>query len=266
MGVCAQASGKHGAAHMGGRKKLAVPVASPALPPDTDTLASPSLVRTPPASKAAIRLARQAMGSAGKRAGLPAHPALQASRTQSWRAPSVYDSRQGPASAAVAAVASSPDGAPRYSTSPEPSVVGEESFDVKLPPQSATKDDGISEADLNNFLAFNVIMSPSVAKISDSNHFAGSSDTSASGGTEGGALSSQPESRAHDSETSSTELLFSEMPRPRRSRTWQRNRRPRPQSAPAVQSRTGASTLTAWDDIESRPSFELSGLRTGVHR
>jgi hypothetical protein len=248
-----QASGDHGAAHLGGRKKLSIPVASPALPPDSDTLAPPTLGRSPQRSAAALRLARQAVGSAGKRRGLPAHPSRIAP-------PSMYDSRQGPASAAVAAVASAPGGGTLlYSTSlPQQRSVAEDSFGVQLSP-SRTKDDGLSESDMTDFLAFNVLMSPVIAEVSgDCSTREGTGSSLSS--SDGAVLSDAAETQT-DSDTTSTEVQFSGVPKPRR-----RTRRSRPQSAPAAPNGRGAVALSAWDDVENRPSFEVSGLQVGVGR
>lgn len=262
---CCQASGDHGAAHLGGRKKLFVPVASPALPPDSETFVPPTPGRMPQPSAAAIRLARQAMGSAGKRAGLP----VQLSSHPSWHPPSVYDSKQGPASAAVAAVASAPGaGTLLYSTSsPRPqSVVAEDSFGVQLSPPRNT-DDELSELEMaEDFLAFNVIMSPAVAEESGDYSAPEGTGTSA-GGSSDVAVLSDPVASQINVDTKGTEAQPSAVLKPRRRGRFGRTRRARPQSAPAAPNGSRAAALCAWDDVESsRPSLEVSGLQVGVSR
>lgn len=257
---CGQTSGDHGAAHLGGRKKLSIPVASPALPPDSETLAPPTPVRIPQPSAAAVRLARHAMGSAEKRAGLPAQFSSHRSRTEGWHPPSVYDSRQGPASAAVAAVASEPGGGTLlYSTSsPQPrSVVEEQSS------PSRSKSDGLSEADMADFLAFNVIMSPAIAEVSgEYSAPEGTTGTSAGDSSDDAVLPDPAESQTH-SDTISTDAQLSGVPKIRHRGRFRRTQRSRPQSAPAAPNGRGAVALSAWDDVENRPSFEVSGFQVG---
>lgn len=115
-----------------------------------------------------------------------------------------------------------------------------------------------------DFLAFNVIMSPVVAESSSEYGMIEGTDTITSGSTGGGVIASQAESPVYDYDTSSTEVQFAGVPKTRR--YGRRNRRPRPQSAPAVPSAKGAPTVGAWDDVENRPSFEVSGLGAGVRR
>ena len=263
---CIQSSGDHGSAHMGGRKKLRIPVASPALPPESETCVPPTPGRVPLPSAAATRLARQAMGSAGKRAGLAAHPPSHPNRTAGWHPPSVYDSRQGPASAAVTAVATRPGGdTTLYSTpSSQPrSVVGAcigQSFDAQLLPSRETHDASSESNMAADFLAFNVIVSPAVAESSSKYGMVEGTHTIASDSS--GVIASPAESRLYDSASFTTDVKVAGVAKTRRG--GRRGRRPRPQSAPAVPSSKGAPTVGAWDDVENRPSFEVTGLRAGV--
>lgn len=166
---------------------------------------------------------------------------------------------QGPASAAVEAVVSAPGSGPGLCaiSPPQSRLVAEESSDVQVPLQHEHSE--ITEADVTDFLAYNVIMDPDIA--SGSNFFvAEGSGTNTSDMSGGGVLSIAVPSRADDSDVSSTDVHSSGVPRSRHGR-WRCSRGSRPQSAPV-----GAPSLVAWDDalVETSPSFELSGLRTGV--
>jgi hypothetical protein len=217
--VYVQASGEHGAAQIGGRAKLHIPVAVPVLPPDAETLAPVTPVHIPQPSVAAVRLARQAMGSASKRAtvaaGRPGSAAAAAAVVPSSTSTSGGDGGGGGshsrrASAAVAAVAASSSGAAgmggrsqlsqlspssssnrsSYSSSPPPlhsmfSRDGNGSFAASSSlPLSGGESGGLPE-DVADFMAFNVIMSP--PPVGGSSSAGGGSSSSREGG---GAIAS----------------------------------------------------------------------------
>lgn len=190
---------------------------------------------------------------------MPAQPPPALRHTSSWYLTSKYDNRQGPTSAAVAAVVSAPSsGTGLHTTSLAPSCSTVEDFDMRRP--SCNEDETVSKAEMADFLAHNVIMSPDIANRNNISATEGSGTNP--GGSSGGDVMSA-ETQVDDADTASTELRSSEQSTSRHHGRWRRNQRSRPQSAPVAPSRKGASTRP-WDDVESRPSFEVSGLRTGV--
>ena len=114
-----------------------------------------------------------------------------------------------------------------------------------------------------DFLAFNVIMSPAIAEVSgEYSAPEGTTGTSAGDSSDDAVLSDPAESQT-DSNTISTDAQLSGVPKIRRRGRFRRTQGSRPQSAPAAPNGRGAAALSAWDDVENRPSFEVSGFQVG---